>query len=91
MYEEIVPKGLEETIISYLKDQEVCGESYSGFPCEVKDAIAEEEVKDILNDLLFKVNKRIACRDRYDNLRAWHHQHALFDLNNYVPNFCIGK
>lgn len=88
---ELIPKTLEDTILTYLKYQEDFPEDYADFTCEVESLTAEEEVKNVLEELLLTINKRIACRDRYDNLKQWHHQYPLFDLANYIPHFCIGK
>ncbi|KAJ8916532.1 hypothetical protein NQ315_000174 [Exocentrus adspersus] len=91
MYRDLVPETLEDTILSYLRDQEVyCGEAYDE-TVDVKSFTAEEEVKDILHDLVVKVNKRIACKDRYDNLKLWHHQYPLFNLEDFIPDFCIDE
>lgn len=91
MYENLIPETLEDTILSYLKGQEDVGEGFTDFVRDVKNVSAEEEVKDVLEELLVTVNKRIACRDRYDNIKNWHHQYPLFDLSHYIPSFCIGK
>ncbi|KAJ8939320.1 hypothetical protein NQ314_011178 [Rhamnusium bicolor] len=85
MFEEIIPKSLEATIWTYLKDQEAVLEGDLHF----EEISPEDEIKGILDELLFKVNKRIACRDRYDNLKQWHHQYALFDINDFVSDYCM--
>ncbi|KAJ8982229.1 hypothetical protein NQ317_013531 [Molorchus minor] len=81
-------QSLEDAILTYLKQQEGIPEGFD-FLEQVYEI--EADIKDILNDLLLKVNKRIACKDRYDNLTEWHNQYPLFDLNDYIPGFCIDE
>nr|XP_023028736.1 ciliogenesis-associated TTC17-interacting protein-like [Leptinotarsa decemlineata] len=87
---EKIPESFEETILYYLRGQEIWPEA----PFEVKlgedkDEYAVENVQEILSDLLLKVEKRIACKDRYENLKLWHNQYPLFDLNDFIPDFCM--
>nr|CAI5856961.1 unnamed protein product [Callosobruchus analis] len=88
---EEMPASLEETIISYLKGQEVFPESDYGEARyeENAEALVEAKVRLILEELLLKVNKRIVCKDRYQNLKTWHSQYPLFDLEDFFPDFCV--
>ncbi|KAJ8956316.1 hypothetical protein NQ318_015054 [Aromia moschata] len=79
-------QSLEDAILAYLKQQEGVPEDYN-FLEHVYEI--EDDIKYVLEDLLLKVNKRIACRDRYENLKEWHNQYPLFNLNDYIPGFCI--
>lgn len=87
-----IPQSIEETILRYLRSQEEFPEyEYDEEPTvlDLKEN-AEEKVRNLLENLLLKVNKRIVCKDRYDNLKAWHGQYPLFNLEDYIPDFCLG-
>ncbi|CAH1982201.1 unnamed protein product [Acanthoscelides obtectus] len=90
---ESLPESLEDTIISYLKGQEICPESdYDEAKYkENAEALVGEKVKLILEELLLKVNKRVVCKDRYQNLKTWHNQYPLFDLEDFFPDFCVDE
>lgn len=83
-----IPQNFEETIINYLKSQESYPEHLDLLSPEQSP---EQEIRDILEEILFKVDKRIVCRDRYDNLKSWHNQYTLFELSSIIPDFCMGE
>ncbi|CAH1118464.1 unnamed protein product [Phaedon cochleariae] len=79
----------EEAILSYLKGQELWPED--DFEVKPPDDNAEENVEELIKELVMKVNKRIACKDRYENLKQLHNQYPLFDLNDYFSDFCMDE
>lgn len=88
--DKLLPHSFEETILTYLRSQVAAPEDLS-FDLEEVVVNPEDEIKIILEEIILKVNKRIACRDRYENLKTWHNQYPLFDLTMILPDFCIGK
>ncbi|KAG5873451.1 hypothetical protein JTB14_007218 [Gonioctena quinquepunctata] len=87
---EKIPQSFEDTILFYLRGQEIWPEDFN-IHLEAKVDNPAENIHDILDDLLLKVHKRIACKDRYENLKQWHNQYPLFDLSVFIKDFCIDE
>ncbi|CAG9857564.1 unnamed protein product [Phyllotreta striolata] len=86
--EETKPKTIDESILSYLKDHEDAGE----FAQKGETALewdSNEQMRYIMRELLIKINKRLACKEKYENLTLWHNQYPLFDMENFIPDFNI--
>ena len=48
-------------------------------------------IEGLMNDLLEDVNRTILFQGKYKKAERGHHQYALFDLRDILPEFCMGK
>ncbi|CAG9772739.1 unnamed protein product [Ceutorhynchus assimilis] len=94
-----IEKYVEDTIIEYLQSQTEAVEESSSYDFEKINAIelaAVEEsqekqknlfiVEEILNDLINEVDRTVLCRHEYLRSLKAHHQYALFDLKDVIPD-----
>ncbi|XP_050502658.1 ciliogenesis-associated TTC17-interacting protein-like [Diabrotica virgifera virgifera] len=84
------PQSFEARVLSYLKAQEHLnwGEAFEEIE---EEETPEQHAQAILQEILLKLNKRIVCQDRYDNLKENHNQFPLFNLEDIIPDFCIDE
>ncbi|XP_072382624.1 ciliogenesis-associated TTC17-interacting protein isoform X2 [Diabrotica undecimpunctata] len=83
-------QSFEARVLSYLKAQEHLnwGEAFEEIE---EEESPEQHVQAILQEILLKLNKKIVCQDRYDNLKENHNQFPLFNLEDIIPDFCIDE
>ncbi|XP_030754786.1 ciliogenesis-associated TTC17-interacting protein-like [Sitophilus oryzae] len=92
-----IEKYLEDSINEYLKSQQDITEfgfHYPDFTAE--DEVSEPGIKkdysiieELLNDILYDVDRTIVYQELYKKAQKKHHQYALFDLDDFVPGFNI--
>ncbi|GJQ85394.1 hypothetical protein Trydic_g10168 [Trypoxylus dichotomus] len=83
-----VPLTVNEDIIRYLKEQDLLGEEEEEFLQSITN-FTEASIRQILEDLLKKFEKKQKLKDDYEERVEAHNQYFLFDLKNVIPEFQI--
>lgn len=77
-----------EAILEYLRKQ---GEQPGESGCFFKEKSPSEDVRDILKDLLDKIETRQALKEEYEFKVTQHNQYPLFKLSEKISYFIIGE
>lgn len=80
--------AISDLILNYLNAQaEIDGECFSS----EKIITSADIVKDILAELMDKVQKIVELKEEYEFNVEHHNQYPLFDLREKIDSFDIGK
>ncbi|CAH0548769.1 unnamed protein product [Brassicogethes aeneus] len=76
----------ENIILAYLQNQQVNDVEEYIPPSE---SPSQKFVREFLEELIWKVEKQTAWRERYRQLESEHNQNFLFEIMDYIPEFFL--